>query len=420
MRVVVVVAAMRLVATPTRWCRDASSSSSRRCARAVRARANGDGVGSQDGREARDTRRASTSATRLKAEERHAETIRANIEADRAPERACVGRCVRCEGEEHALPRTREAERAAAEVCERVRESGRLDYDADVADERFNAKYLDEPEGGKMIGALVGTDSRTGERVTLKAFSGQLFGAWRVDGWAPPVGSLTHDTPRYAEEHAKIKSLSAEIERKQREEKALRAEIRELATRADEQVAAIAAEVKKEKAARQTARMEAEDETVIDALDEASRASKRRLAQLKRARDATVAPKLADVATLREEINALKTTRKGLSHALQDEIWDSYELPSLAGDVIPLRDAFHPPVDALPCGCGDCAAPKLLAWAHHRGVVPHSIAEVWLGASRTRDFRVEGVFYGACREKCVPIMAHLLCPKPLIDVRRRS
>jgi len=113
---------------------------------------------------------------------------------------------------------------------------------------------------------------------------------------------------------------------------------------------------------------------------------------------------------LRGRVQEMKSERKALSHALQDEIWDSYRLPSLAGDVRPLREVFHPPVSALPCGCADCCAPKLLNWAHARGVKPISIAEMWIGAPRPRDFRVPGVFYGACRDKCVPIMAHMLCP----------
>ena len=78
-----------------------------------------------------------------------------------------------------------------------------------------------------MIGALVGVDARTGERVTLKAFSGQLYGEWRVEGWAPPVGTLTHDTVTYEREHAKIKALSEAIGRMEVEERMVREEVRE-------------------------------------------------------------------------------------------------------------------------------------------------------------------------------------------------
>ena len=86
------------------------------------------------------------------------------------------------------MSRTAEAEAEARAVATRIRASGRIDYDAEEGEERFSAERLDEPDGGKMIGALVGVDARTGERVTLKAFSGQLYGEWRVEGWAPPVG----------------------------------------------------------------------------------------------------------------------------------------------------------------------------------------------------------------------------------------
>jgi tRNA pseudouridine32 synthase/23S rRNA pseudouridine746 synthase len=309
------------------------------------------------------------------------------------------------------MARTAEAEAAARDVAAKIRATGRMDYDAAVADARFDAKYLETPEGGKMIGALVGACATTGERTTLKAFSGQLFGAWRVEGWAPPVGELTHDTEYYRREHAKIKALSERIAKATVEEKMTRAEVRAAAEAGDDETRALAAEAKRAKEARRRARARGASEAAMRALDDESRASKRAVSTLKKARDAAVAPKLEILARLRARIDDMKAERKALSRALQDKIWDSYKLPSIGGDVRPLRDVFYPPVDALPCGCADCAAPKLLAWAHARGITPISIAEIWIGASRPRDFRVHGVAYGACRDKCVPIMGHMLCPE---------
>lgn len=45
---------------------------------------------------------------------------------------------------------------------------------------------LCEPGGGKTLGLLIGRDSQGGERL-LRAFSGQLQGAWLREGWAPPL-----------------------------------------------------------------------------------------------------------------------------------------------------------------------------------------------------------------------------------------
>ncbi len=388
----------RATATATRaWTRDA------RRARATTARARA----SDGAREPRDAGRANA-----RAADRRARETRREIEDDAARARACRGPCARC-GREHAVARTAEAEDAARDVAERIRATGRLDYDATIADARFDATRLETE--GKMIGALVGTRRGTGERVTLKAFSGQLFGEWRVEGWAPPVGELTHDTAYYRREHGKIKALSERIAKAEMEERMTRAEVREAAAARDDEANALATEAKRAKEARRRARADGASVATVEALDEESRASKRAMSTLKKARDAAVAPKLEILARLRAHIDDMKSERKALSRALQDKIWDSYKLPSIGGEVRPLRDVFHPPVAALPCGCADCAAPKLLAWAHTLGIVPTSIAEIWIGASRPRDFRVRGVAYGACRDKCVPIMGHMLCPEPPRD-----
>ncbi|CEF97715.1 unnamed product [Ostreococcus tauri] len=318
------------------------------------------------------------------------------------------------------MARTAEAEAEARAVARAVERAGRLDYDCAVADGRFSAMALEAWDGGKMIGVLVGTERSSGKRVTLKAFSGQLFGAWRVEGWAPPVGELTHDNVAYVEEHAKIQRLSERIAEAESAEKEARAAATAEAALREGELEALNKAAKAAQKARRRARAALGDDASaadIEALDEESRRSKRQVAAAKQVINEATATMRARADSLRERIDEMKTERKTLSQNLQENIWDSYKLPSLSGDVQPLRDVFHPRVTSIPCGCGDCAAPKLLAWAHARDVVPESIAEMWIGASRPRDFRVRGTFYGACRDKCVPIMGHLLCRRErLIDV----
>ena len=199
-----------------------------------------------------------------------------------------------------------------------------MDYDATIADARFDATRLETE--GKMIGALVGTRRGTGERVTLKAFSGQLFGEWRVEGWAPPVGELTHDTAYYKSEHGKIKALSERIAKAEMEERMTRAEVREATAARDDEAKALAAEAKRAKEARRRARADGASDATVEALDEESRASKRAMSTLKKARDAAVAPKLEILARLRARIDDMKSERKALSRALQDKIWDRLQI----------------------------------------------------------------------------------------------
>ena len=209
-----------------------------------------------------------------------------------------------------------------------------------------------------MIGILLcETNERTKEKAMLKAFSGQWMGEWEVPGWCPPLAQLTHNSLEYIEEREKIETLSEEIKR----------------------------------------------------LDKKSSSD--------------------DVSAL---VRELKTKRKNTSRALLERIWDSYSLPSFrkvkkrgeASDnsnnsdgsrrkliELNIRKCYHGDESKLPCGCGDCAAPKLLAECARKGWKPVAIAETWMGPNvkRGAGLREEGVFYGACLERCRPILGHLLC-----------
>ena len=127
----------------------------------------------------------------------------------------------------HGLERDAAAEAEARALMERIRAAGRLDFDNDVPDPRFGVEKMYEPGGGKMLGVLLAeravasetletrretnlssthrretpgrscdASSNAKQTVVLKAFSGQLYGEWRVKGWAPPLCALTHDAPR--------------------------------------------------------------------------------------------------------------------------------------------------------------------------------------------------------------------------------
>jgi hypothetical protein len=186
-------------------------------------------------------------------------------------------------------------------------------------------------------------------------------------------------------------------------------------------------------------------------LAEESRKGKRELARLGEGRAAAVAEPSAALAAARDDMNRLRTQHRAMSHVLLGEIFESYRLPNFRGGEggegetsaaaggessdddgddfsggltgATLREAFvsedeeEPSTAAapaaevnLPCGCGDCCAPKLLAECARRGLAPVAIAEVWMGVpTRKEGDRTEGSFYGACRGRCRPILGHMLC-----------
>jgi tRNA pseudouridine32 synthase/23S rRNA pseudouridine746 synthase len=98
--------------------------------------------------------------------------------------------------------------------------------------------------------------------------------------------------------------------------------------------------------------------------------------------------------------------RAARSRELLPQIQQSYRLANARGEVRPLHELFTP--KAPPAGAGDCAAPKLLAYAYRHGLRPIALAEWWWGAPPRTGDRRSGSFYPACHGKCRPILAHML------------
>jgi len=114
----------------------------------------------------------------------------------------------------------------------------------------------------------------------------------------------------------------------------------------------------------------------------------------------------ADARRVTRAVRTLDETRTARSRVLMGQIQDSYHFANARGDVRALRELFAPAEP--PAGAGDCAAPKLLAHAYRRGLRPLALAEIWWGAPSTSGDRRAGVFYAACRGKCLPILTHML------------
>jgi tRNA pseudouridine32 synthase / 23S rRNA pseudouridine746 synthase len=105
-------------------------------------------------------------------------------------------------------------------------------------------------------------------------------------------------------------------------------------------------------------------------------------------------------------VRALDATRAARSRTLTTQIHDAYHFVNARGEVRSLRSLFAP--GEPPTGSGDCAAPKLLTHAYRLGLRPIALAEFWWGAASATGDRREGVFYAACRGKCLPILTYML------------
>ena len=104
------------------------------------------------------------------------------------------------------------------------------------------------------------------------------------------------------------------------------------------------------------------------------------------------------------EAVALKRQRRDLSRQLQADMQAAYTLTNFAGAALSLQALA--PQGGLPTGTGDCCAPKLLHTAAQYGLKPLALAEFWWGPAQ--GDRHPGTFYGACVERCQPILGFLL------------
>ena len=109
------------------------------------------------------------------------------------------------------------------------------------------------------------------------------------------------------------------------------------------------------------------------------------------------------------EIENLKTNRKAHSVALQNKIFNKYHFLNQAGEEKSLREIFkkdngkNPPV-----GAGECAGPKLLQYAFKHQMRPLALTEFWWGLSPKSATWKHKEFYPCCKEKCEPILSHML------------
>lgn len=107
------------------------------------------------------------------------------------------------------------------------------------------------------------------------------------------------------------------------------------------------------------------------------------------------------------EIVRLKAKRKRQSVALQQQIFEQYHFINKAGiskGVYELFAEFKNP----PAGAGECAGPKLLQYAFQQKMLPLALAEFWWGQSPKSTQWKHGEYYACCKEKCEPILAHML------------
>lgn len=112
--------------------------------------------------------------------------------------------------------------------------------------------------------------------------------------------------------------------------------------------------------------------------------------------------------------DAARQRRKAASSTLMAAMIDATRLRTRGGRRVALRDAFFGAREGrgIPSGTADCALPKLLDAAWHRGLEVVSVAEASWAPGVVDGDRAHGVLAAPCDIRCAPILGAMLCPEP--------
>jgi len=261
---------------------------------------------------------------------------------------------------------------------------------------------------GKMYGVLL-VETVGGEKMVLKAFSGLLNGSSTVSGWVMPIPGRDRVAFEEARTLVELESMKQELialkqlPQRPEYERLLREFELELRVLGDRH--RNCQQQRDEK--RQLLSKTIPEETLAIArekLNQESRLEGIERRQFKRNRDETLQPLKQLIEAADAGIRELKQKRKELSRELQTQMHEAYTMVNFLGKSRSLQQLM--PSGSIPTGTGDCCAPKLLHCAALNNLKPLGMAEFWWGPSS--GDKVQGEFYGACADRCQPLMGFLL------------
>ncbi len=312
-----------------------------------------------------------------------------SIISDSPPNYYYEGKCPQT-GEILRLPRTPLAEAIADSLMQQLEQ---------------NHFYAHE---GKMYGILL-VELPNGEQRVIKAFSGLLHGNSMVEGWVSPISGRKEVALLESQTLANLEAIKQKIitlgQLPEREEyKTLSAEY-------TQQLETISLHHYHSKLQRQKQRQQLyqtlTEESLNIALEKLAAESRQQGIErrnIKRHQNAILLPLQQIITTADKKITELKQQRKQLSRQLQTQMHAAYSLTNFSGQSLSLQQLLP---DGTPTGTGECCAPKLLHYAATHGLKPLAMAEFWWGNSTVED-KIQGEFYGACLERCQPLMGFLL------------
>ena len=316
-------------------------------------------------------------------------TDRDSGSSDARPNYWYQGRCPES-GELLRLPRTRMSEDLARALMQYL-----------AADDSSDRE-------GKMYGILL-VEMPSGDQGILKAFSGLLNGCSIVEGWVPPIPGRDRVAFEEARTLTQLEAMKQELialkqlpQRQQYEALVGEFEL-QLQILSDRHRNCKQQRDEKRQLACQTLAAETL-EIALEQLNQESRLEGIERRQLKRHWDETLQPLKQLIEAVDGRMRALKQRRKELSRELQVQMHEAYTLVNFLGKSQSISSLM--PTNSIPTGTGDCCAPKLLHCAAVHNLKPLAMAEFWWGPPS--GDKIQGEFYGACGDRCQPLMGFLL------------
>lgn len=279
-----------------------------------------------------------------------------------------------------------------------------------------------ELKSGKMFGVLIVRDSNAGIGY-LAAFSGILAGSNMHPYFVPPVYDLLHPDGFFKEEESRISAINEKIAEWEVSEtnRTLGECLEQMKQDADKSLNDFREMMRISKAERDRRRKEEplNDEEIARMIKE-SQFQKAEYKRLEYYWKNKVAACRKELDCFQEPIKEWKEERKLRSANLQKRLFDEFVMLNAYGEGRTLNEIFEESRHCMPpAGAGECAAPKLLQYAYLNGLHPLAMAEFWWGDSPKSEFRRHGCFYPSCKQKCEPILQHMLVgldvePNPLL------
>lgn len=277
-------------------------------------------------------------------------------------------------------------------------------------DDEVKRRFCAEVSQGKMLGVMA-VQSEEGAIGWLAAFSGQVCGSFRHEGFVGPVFDYLDENGVFKTRERAISAINDEIDRIETcDLMPLRKEYQARCEERDAELARMKETYLAAKVRRDDARVSGCcTEGDLEAMIRESQFQKAEIHRFKLAAGARLQPCEKRLKECEEVVTQLKKRRAVMSESLQRWLFDSFVMLNGRGERRSLTEIFaDTPFGLPPSGSGECCAPKLLQYAYVHKLRPLAIAEFWHGRSPEGEIRYHGAYYPACRGKCLPVLTWML------------